>query len=74
MADYVCSRCGAQAYNDGRMGDGPVLTCGCDRRGSRWINDGRGGYNTNPSGATPVESEYIDNGGDPDDYWKYPGR
>ena len=28
---YSCSHCGAEAYFDGRCGDGPVLVCGCDR-------------------------------------------
>ncbi len=65
--NYVCSNCGASAYYDGRCGDGPVLMCGCDKRRSRWVNDGRGGYHTNPTGATPVESENYD-GGDPDAY------
>lgn len=31
MSRYHCSHCGASAYYDGRCGDGPVLTCGCDR-------------------------------------------
>jgi len=53
MSGYSCSVCGAEAYHDGRMGDGPILMCGCDKRGSRWVNDGRG-YRTNPSGAEPV--------------------
>lgn len=34
---YVCSRCGAEAYHDGRCDDGPVLVCGCDR--PRQMND-----------------------------------
>lgn len=70
MDSYVCSNCGAPAYYDGRCGDPPILTCGCDRKGRRWVNDGRGGYYTNPSGATPVEGESSDSV-DPDDYWKY---
>ncbi len=57
MSGYSCSVCGASAYYDGRCGDGPILTCGCDKRGGRWVNDGRGGYHTNPSNAQPVESE-----------------
>ncbi len=60
MSNYVCSNCGAGAYYDGRCGDGPILMCGCDKRGSRWVNDGRGGYHTNPSGAKPVESDPRD--------------
>ncbi len=61
MSNYVCSHCGAEAYYDGRCGDGPVLMCGCDKRGRRWVDDGRGGYYTNPSGAAPVEGESYDN-------------
>jgi hypothetical protein len=67
MSNYVCSSCGAAAYYDGRCGDGPVLMCGCDKRGRRWVNDGRGGYYTNPSGAEPVEGDSYDNGSDWDD-------
>lgn len=67
MSNYVCSNCGAQAYYDGRCGDGPILMCGCDKRGRRWVNDGRGGYYTNPSGAEPVEGESYQ--GDHDPYW-----
>lgn len=52
MDSYVCSRCGAGAYYDGRCGDGPVLMCGCDQ--GRWIDDGRGGYYDNPTGASAV--------------------
>lgn len=51
----VCSRCGAAAYYDGRCGDGPVLMCGCDR--GVWIDDGRGGYFDNPTGAKPVDKD-----------------
>lgn len=54
---YVCNNCGAKAYYDGRCGDGPVLTCGCDRRGSQWIPDRGGGYYSNPTGAKPVKQE-----------------
>ena len=61
MSNYVCSHCGAEAYYDGRCGDGPILMCGCDKRGRRWVDDGRGGYYTNPSGAAPVEGESYDN-------------
>lgn len=63
MSSYCCSNCGAAACYDGRCGDGPILMCGCDKRGRRWINDGRGGYYTNPSGAVPVEGESYN---DPD--------
>jgi hypothetical protein len=66
MSNYVCSHCGAAAYYDGRCGDGPVLMCGCDK--GRWVNDGRGGYYTNPRNAQAVESE---NYSDPDyDAWE----
>lgn len=68
---YVCSHCGEPAYNDGRMGDGPILVCGCDRRGSRYINDGRGGYRSNPTGAVPIQADSFDIGPDPDDEYKY---
>jgi hypothetical protein len=34
--DYVCSTCGASAYYDGRMGDGPILMCGCGRPIPQW--------------------------------------
>lgn len=67
MSSYSCSNCGAEAYYDGRCGDGPILVCGCDKRGRRWINDGRGGYYTNPSGAELVSSENNPAGYDP--YW-----
>jgi len=66
MSNYCCSHCGAAAYYDGRCGDGPILMCGCDKRGRRWVNDGRGGYYTNPSGAQPVEGENYNND---DGYW-----
>jgi len=55
MSQYCCSNCGAEAYYDGRCGDGPILMCNCDRRG-RWIDDGRGGYYENPSNARAVAS------------------
>lgn len=68
MSNYVCSNCGAAAYYDGRCGDGPVLTCGCDKRGRRRVNEGSlGDWYTNPSGAQPVEGESYDNP-DPDAY------
>ncbi len=71
MNDYVCSRCGAKAFYDGRCGDGPVLMCGCDRKGSVYVQDGRGGYWTNPTQAQPVKEDDYSDGRDPDDYWKY---
>lgn len=52
--NYVCSHCKQAAYFDGRCGDGPVLTCGCDK--GEWVNDGRGGFYTNPTGAQPVQA------------------
>lgn len=52
MQEYHCSVCGAGAYYDGRCGDGPVLMCGCNK--GEWINDGRGGYYANPTGARAV--------------------
>lgn len=67
---YVCNCCGAKAYYDGRCGDGPILMCGCDKRGSHWVNDGRGGYRTNPSGVVPVEVDSMDNG----DGWEWGDR
>lgn len=57
MAGYTCSICGAGAYYDGRCGDGPVLTCGCDRIGSQYVKDRMDGYYTNPTGAKPVRDE-----------------
>lgn len=51
---HKCSVCGAAAFYDGRMGDGPVLVCGCDQ--GPWVNDGRGGYVSNPRNAQPVEN------------------
>lgn len=64
MSNYVCSNCGTQAHYDSRCSDTPILMCGCHRRGSRWINDGRGGYATNPSNAVPVEGESYQNDND----------
>lgn len=59
MSDYVCSRCGAPAASDTRMGSVDTwLPCGCDRRGA-WVNDGRGGYfSTN---VQPIDAkDYVD--------------
>jgi hypothetical protein len=53
LMSYCCSICGAAAYYDGRCGDGPILTCGCDK--GQWINDGRGGYYDNPARAKPIK-------------------
>ena len=64
MSNYVCSECGAAAYYDGRCGDGPILTCGCNKRKRRWVDDGRGGYYTNPPKAEPIEREAYEG----DDY------
>ena len=63
MYKRQCSHCGKLAYYDGRMGDGPILTCSCDK--GRWINDGRGGYESNPRNAQPVKYS----GWDDDDFW-----
>lgn len=45
MSRYVCSYCGAEAYYDGRCGDGPVLVCGHESTGD-WdqgtYREGRG--------------------------------
>lgn len=71
MNDYVCNRCGAKAFYDGRCGDGPILTCGCDKRGSVYVKDRGGGYWTNPTNAQPVQQDEYSDGRDPDDYWKY---
>jgi hypothetical protein len=74
MSTYVCSNCGAAAYYDGRCGDGPVLMCGCDKRGRRKVNEGsRGVWYTNPSGATPVESDQYQ-GDSYDDDFNYADR
>lgn len=54
MAQWICSNCRAPAMNDSRDG-GPVLLCGCDR--GQWIDDGRGGYEDNPTGAHPIMGE-----------------
>lgn len=54
MAEYKCSVCGAPAYYDGRCGDGPVLLCKCEEEGGQWVDDGHGGYHTNPRNAHPV--------------------
>ena len=50
-----CNICGAEAYFDGRAGDGPILLCLCSQ--GNWVNDGRGGYYDNPYGAVPIDSE-----------------
>lgn len=50
-----CSICGTEAYYDGRMGDGPILTCGCSQ--VSWVDDGRGGYWYNPYNAHPIEND-----------------
>lgn len=55
MARWYCSNCGSEAYYDGRNGDGPILMCKCDQ--GEWINDGRGGYYANQTGAKPVEQK-----------------
>ncbi len=37
--EYICNKCGKEAFYDGRCGDGPILICGCDKIGSYY--DGR---------------------------------
>lgn len=54
MSNYECSVCGAGAYYDGRCGDGPILTCGCNR--GEYVKDRMGGYYTNPTRAKPIKS------------------
>lgn len=51
---WVCSNCGADAYFDGRCGDGPVLICRC--RNGEYINDGRGGYTLPINNARPIQT------------------
>lgn len=55
MAEYHCSHCGAAAYYDGRCGDGPILTCGCDETGEYVDEGSRGGYYVNENNAQPVK-------------------
>lgn len=54
MTSFICNKCGSAAYFDGRMGDGPVLMCGCDESG-QFVDDGKGGYYIND--AKPVEGK-----------------
>lgn len=68
MSNYVCSNCGQAAGYDGRCGDGAYLVCGCDRENREWVNDGRGGYYTNPSNAHPVATGLDNNSADDDRY------
>lgn len=64
MRKWVCSKCEKDAFYDGRCGDSPVLVCGCDRVGRKYIPDRCGmGYYTNPSGAEPVLVEDGPSGG-----------
>jgi len=51
--NYTCSRCGASCYYDGRCGDGPIMTCGCDKMGMG-VSDGRDTWYPE-SNAHPVE-------------------
>jgi len=61
MSEYKCSHCGAAAYYDGRCGDGPVLVCNCVSEGNtKWVDDGRGGYQINRYNAKPVKEEEYD--------------
>ena len=39
--DWVCSRCGNGCYYDGRMGDGPILMCSCDKNRHDYSSVGR---------------------------------
>lgn len=70
MSRYVCNNCGHEAAYDGRCGDGAYLVCGCDRKDREWVNDGRGGYDTNPSNARPVlaGTEDVEYGNPDSDY------
>lgn len=61
MSEYKCSHCGSPAFYDGRCGDGPVLICVCvSEQNTRWINDGRGGYQINRFNAVPVKKTNSD--------------
>lgn len=56
MSEYYCSHCGSAAVGDSRGGSmNYYLTCGCDE--GEWINDGRGGYFSNPTGATLISRD-----------------
>lgn len=68
MTQYCCSSCGKPAFHDGRCGDGPILMCRCDERGRQWIDDGRGGYWSNPTNAKPVEAPYYSEADEWDDW------
>jgi len=77
---YICNVCGAAAYFDGRMGDGPILTCGCKRLFSdaQPTNSSAGGilpdtYH-NAAGAAPVQREDYSPQEDPDSAWAYDTR
>lgn len=39
---WSCSQCGTGCYYDGRCGDGPVLTCDCNKGTEGWYMDSRG--------------------------------
>jgi len=58
----ICPICKEEAYEDGRMGDGPMLNCG---HSSYFITDSKGNLIEK---KTPV---IIKHTGDPDDEWKY---
>ena len=69
--NYVCSRCGASAYYDGRCGDGPVLTCGCDKIGPPAYDARMGSvdvYYPNAD-AKPIPAEDSQHGD-----WRYESR
>lgn len=60
MAEYVCSECGKDAYYDGRCGDGPVLVCGCDKRGPVHYDGRMGDGPVHVSNARPVPKNGYD--------------
>ncbi len=72
MSNYVCSECGAAAYYDGRCGDGPILMCGCDKKGKPAYDSRMGSVDVYYPEATakPVEAENGPYGRD----WRYESR
>lgn len=57
MSSYKCNVCGAAAYYDGRMGDGAILMCGCDKKGIPYVDPRTGEAKVAPSPAKPVKDE-----------------
>lgn len=57
MSQYSCNLCGAPAYHDGRMGDGPILMCGCDKQKKWYIDPQTGKSVIVDSPAQPVKEE-----------------